>query len=80
MSTVQGAIQDFLKRRPGWSRTVVSDSSRMLSYATPVAYWQNGIVKVRMSEDNKFYSRTTNRHLRMLIDMATDYGIQIEEE
>jgi uncharacterized protein YcnI len=82
VSTVQGAIQEFLRRKPGWSRTVVSDSEQMLSYATKVAYWENGVIKVRRSGANNlmFYSRTTNRHLNMLIGMATDYGIQIEDE
>jgi hypothetical protein len=49
------------------SEIVIGDKKILISYKTPVAYYQKG---VGFAKTDKFWSRTTSRHINSWIEMS----------
>lgn len=75
--TLVGVITQFLKGKTGWTRTMMSDGHRLLSYGVVIGEWDNG--RVVLPEADRFYSRTTSRHRNLLRELATSRGMKIEQ-
>ena len=70
-------VAAFLDRKIAYGGTLSSDGGRLYSYLVVIGEWDGGRIKVLPKD--KFYSRTTTRHCRMLMDLATFRGISIIE-
>jgi len=67
----------FLEKKMAYGGTLSSDGGRLYSYLVIIGEWDGGRIKVLPKD--KFYNRTTTRHCRMLMDLATFRGISIIE-
>ena len=76
-SRLVATIAAFLDRKLVYGGTLLTDGNRLYSYLVVIGEWDGGRIKVLPKD--KFYSRTTTRHCRMLKDMATFRGISIIE-
>jgi len=74
---VPEVVDRFLDRRVGWSRTVHSDGTRLLSYEVVIGRWVDGTVV--MPEVDRWYSITTSRHRGILRERAAARGIPLIE-
>lgn len=70
-------IGAFLEKRMGYGGSVQTSGKRLYSYMVAMGEWDGEAV--RLLNSHRIYSRTTNRHRNMLVDMAASKGIRIIE-
>lgn len=73
--SMTGAVKAFIDRKPGVGGSVTSRPPVLLSFRVEIGRWNGSAI--HLPEYDRFYSRTTNRHRRLLVAMAAAKGIPI---
>ena len=71
-------VVSFLKGEIGWGSSLTSDGIRLLSYGVTIAEMDNG--KVIVSNFEGDCSRTTQRHIRMVQELAKAFAHHFTED